>query len=93
MKDAGGEQSLILVLNSGSSSLKFGVYCRGTGDEQVLLASSADGIGRRDGSLQIHFPDGQTALRRQDVLESQENALAAVAEAVQIGRASCRERV
>jgi len=82
MKDAGGEQSLILVLNSGSSSLKFGVYCRGTGDEQVLLAGSADGIGRRDGSLQIHFPDGQTALRRQDVLESQENALAAVAEAV-----------
>jgi len=36
---------LILALNSGSSSLKFGVYYRGANDEEPLLTGSADGIG------------------------------------------------
>jgi acetate kinase len=49
----------ILVLNSGSSSLKFGLFtysahaARSGGDEALLLEGSAEGIGRGDGSLCI----------------------------------------
>ena len=32
-----GKDDLILALNSGSSSLKFGIYCRGASDEEPLL--------------------------------------------------------
>ena len=62
-----GKDGPILVLNSGSSSLKFGVYRPaatelGVRDEQPLLTGSADGIGRDNGSLQIHSSDGKVAL-------------------------------
>ncbi len=44
----------ILVLNSGSSSLKFGLFARGPdNDEQLILEGSADNIGRDSGSLRI----------------------------------------
>ena len=45
----------ILVLNSGSSSLKFGIYRRGASDEEPLLTGSAQGIGRDNGSLTHSF--------------------------------------
>jgi acetate kinase len=70
---------LILVLNSGSSSLKFGVYSSGPDGEAAELSGSADGIGRSDGSLQIQASDGKTLVQRQSVVESQSDALAALA--------------
>jgi acetate kinase len=79
MQDRNQKAGLILVLNSGSSSLKFGVYSSGPDGEVVELSGSADGIGRSDGSLQIQASDGKTLVQRQSVVESQSEALAAVA--------------
>jgi acetate kinase len=73
---------LILVLNSGSSSLKFGVYYRGASDEEPLLTGSADGIGRSNGSLRIRSAGGKVLLEREGGHESQGQALSAVAEAM-----------
>src|SRR6266567_7504593 len=79
-----GKGDLILVLNSGSSSLKFGVYFRGANDndEEPLLTGSADGIGRSNGSLRIRSADGKSLLHRDSSHESQDHALRALAEAM-----------
>lgn len=65
----------ILVLNSGSSSLKFGLFRHAGGDETLLLEGSAEGIGRSDGSLLIKGPDGRVLEQQDHVLESQIEAL------------------
>jgi acetate kinase len=77
----------ILALNSGSSSLKFGIYRRGTSDlgvtdELALLTGSADGIGRDNGSLRISSSDGKPLLQRDGIHESQGDALNSLAEAI-----------
>jgi acetate kinase len=75
----------ILVLNSGSSSLKFGLYsrrCQGSADEQLLLEGSAEGIGRASGSLHVRTADGDDLLRRDHILESQPEALVAILSAL-----------
>src|SRR6202161_3345096 len=72
----------ILVLNSGSSSLKFGIYNPGATDEEPLLTGSADGIGRDNGSLNIRSADGTSLLQRDGTHESQSDALAALAKAI-----------
>jgi acetate kinase len=73
---------LIFVLNSGSSSLKFGLYYRGATDEEALLTGSADGIGHGNGALHIRSSDGKPLVQSESILESQGNALATVAEAI-----------
>src|ERR1022692_2544937 len=85
-----GNGDLILVLNSGSSSLKFGVYCRGTNDdgdnndndEEPLLTGSAEGIGHRSGSLNIRSADGTLLTQRDHIHESQSDALTALCTAI-----------
>jgi acetate kinase len=72
----------ILVLNSGSSSLKFGIYIPGASDEEPLLTGSAEGIGRGNGALNIFAADGTSLLRRKSIHESQSDALAALAAAM-----------
>jgi acetate kinase len=76
----------ILVLNSGSSSLKFGIYRRigasGSGsdsNEEALLTGSADGIGQSDGTFQIHFSDRNPPVMRKSILELRSDALSALA--------------
>jgi acetate kinase len=81
-EELAGKDDLILALNSGSSSLKFGLYFRGATDEEPLLTGSADGIGRRNGTLQIRSSQGKPLVERQDILQSQSDALAALAIAV-----------
>jgi acetate kinase len=76
------ETGPILVLNSGSSSLKFGIYRRGVTDEDPLLTGSAEGIGRDDGSLHIRSSDGKPLLQRDCVHESQNDALSTLASAI-----------
>lgn len=75
------KDDLILALNSGSSSLKFGIYSSGAGDgnEQPLLAGSAEGIGHSNGSLHIRSSDGKALVERECVHESQSDALAVLA--------------
>jgi acetate kinase len=80
--DERAKDDLILVLNSGSSSLKFGVYYRDATKEEPLLTGSADGIGRSNGTLDIRFSDAQSPLRSEGVLESQSDALSALAAAI-----------
>jgi acetate kinase len=84
---------LILVLNSGSSSLKFGIYLPratdGATDEEALLTGSAEGIGRGDGTLHIQSSDGTSLLQSGRIHESQGDALNSLAAAIrqQIGSA------
>src|SRR6202050_2872511 len=73
------QHQLILALNSGSSSLKFGIYCHGTSDEEPLLTGSADGIGHDNGSLQVRSNDGNSLVRRECIHESQIDALSLLA--------------
>jgi acetate kinase len=77
-----GKDDLILVLNSGSSSLKFGVYSRGASDEEAVLTGSADRIGPSNGSLHIRSADGKDLVRRECVHESQSDALKTLAAAM-----------
>jgi acetate kinase len=76
------KDDLIFVLNSGSSSLKFGVYQQGASDEEALLTGSADGVGHSYGTLHIRSSAGELLARREGILESQSNALATVAEEI-----------
>ena len=75
----GDKHDLILVLNSGSSSLKFGVFTQGASDEEALLTGSAEGIGRDTGTLKIFSRDGKPLVTRENTTESQSDALATVA--------------
>ena len=43
----------ILVVNTGSSSLKLGLFCAAEGDERLLLDALAEGIGGTDGRLTV----------------------------------------
>jgi len=82
VEKSGGKGDLILVLNSGSSSLKFGVYYRGASDEEPLLTGSADGIGRSNGALHIRATDGTALVQRESIHESQSHALSVLASAM-----------
>jgi len=70
---------LILALNSGSSSLKFGIYRPGTTDEEPLLTGSAEGIGQDNGALHIRASDGTPLVQRDCIQESQKDALGTLA--------------
>jgi acetate kinase len=79
------KDDLILALNSGSSSLKFGIYRRNAennNDEETLLTGSADGIGKDNGSLKIRAADGSSIAQRDSVQESQSDALNILATAL-----------
>jgi acetate kinase len=76
------KDGLILVLNSGSSSLKFGIYRPGETDEEPMLTGSAEGVGREDGSLHIRSSDGTSLSQRECIHESQSEALNALAAAI-----------
>jgi len=73
---------LILVLNSGSSSLKFGIYRRGASDEEPLLTGSANRIGHSNGTLHIRSADGTSLVQRDSIHESQSHALKLLAVAI-----------
>jgi acetate kinase len=81
-KELAKKDGPILVLNSGSSSLKFGIYRPGATDEEPLLTGSAEGIGRQNGSLHIRSSDGSSLLQRDCVHESQGEALSTLARAI-----------
>lgn len=87
MTDTQTQPATILVLNSGSSSLKFGLFKANhedaavgahesaQEDEALLLEGSAEGIGRAEGSLKVKSADGTVLLQKDHLLESQTEAL------------------
>jgi len=50
---------LILVINTGSSSLKIGLYRVQDGDEQLVLDGLANGIGQSTGTLELKDAQGR----------------------------------
>src|SRR5258708_15391279 len=82
MDNRSANQNLILALNSGSSALKFGLFRAGANDEEPVLSGSAEGIGRKNGAFRIRSSDGSLLIQRDDILESQNDALAILAEAI-----------
>jgi acetate kinase len=72
----------LLVLNSGSSSLKFGLFSAVGDDDTALLEGSATGIGRAAGELQMRSRDGAVQVRMKHLAESQPEALQKLADAL-----------
>lgn len=52
-------KELILVINTGSSSLKFGLYAEQDGEERPLFDGLAGGVGRSEGKLELKDADGR----------------------------------
>jgi acetate kinase len=73
---------LILAVNSGSSSLKFGLYRLERGDEQSILSGAASGIGQPGSRLQISDGAGRRLVDREHPLPAQPEALAEAVQAL-----------
>ncbi len=56
----------ILVINTGSSSLKFGFYEEHNGEERLLLDGLADGVGRPAGTIELKDAD-RRVLRSENI--------------------------
>jgi acetate kinase len=68
---------LVLAVNSGSSSLKFGLFAARNGDEAVVLRGGADGVGTPDGRLRVEDgAAGRVLLEERYTLTTQAEALA-----------------
>ena len=55
----GSNSGSILVINAGSSSLKFGMYAEQNGEEELLYDGLAAGIGRGSGKLELKDTGGR----------------------------------
>jgi acetate kinase len=75
----------ILTINSGSSSLKLGLYRADTDivDPQLLYRGATDAIGKPGGSLAITDAEGKTIHREDASHESQSSAFAHAAQKLQ----------
>jgi acetate kinase len=74
----------ILTINSGSSSLKLGLYRADTGcSPQLLYRGATDAIGKPGGSLSITDAPGKTIHREDSSHESQSSAFAHAAQKLQ----------
>ena len=66
----------LLTVNSGSSSLKLGLYAED--GVHLLLAGQADSIGHGTGSLRLRDADGKELVREEGTYATQADALAAL---------------
>lgn len=74
---------LIVVFNSGSSSLKVGVFARGEdGDERVVMEGGAEGIGRPDGAVSLKDAAGKVLVSREHTAETADAAMEVLAGAL-----------
>lgn len=69
----------ILVINSGSSSLKFGLFVNRNGDEQPIARGNADAIGADNGKLEIVDEQGNNVLKETQHLDSHKTAFSQIA--------------
>jgi acetate kinase len=77
------DDELVLAINSGSSSLKFGLYrqASGDGDPPLVLNGGADGIGHANGRLQVKSAEGKALLDEAYPVSSQGEALQRILDA------------
>ena len=66
---------LVLSINSGSSSLKVGLYRNSDGNLSKLVSGSVSGVGRVDGSLKLTDSGGKVLLDHRYSLSTQKQAL------------------
>jgi len=69
----------ILTINTGSSSLKFGLYAERNGEERAIFDGLADGIGRDNGKLELKDAAGHVLRSEKINFESAHRALAQAA--------------
>jgi acetate kinase len=67
-----------LVLNSGSSSLKFGVFAEGAGDVEVLYRGAVEEIGAGEGRIWLRKGNGEILLAEAQTFPRQTDAARAV---------------
>jgi acetate kinase len=75
----------VLVLNSGSSSIKFSVYEAGNGQRTKLYEGAVDGIGTDLGKFWIKDADGKKLVDQTPALPTRAVAFALVADALHSG--------
>ncbi len=75
----------VLVLNSGSSSIKFSVYEAGNGERRKLHEGAVDGIGTDQGSFWIKDADGKKLVDQTPALPNRSVAFKLVADALHSG--------
>ena len=68
----------ILTINSGSSSLKFGLYADDA--QSMLLTGSATGIGKEKSAFELKSGDNKSLSRSEAGLRDQQDAMEAIAE-------------
>jgi len=75
----------VLVLNSGSSSIKFAIYEAADGKRQKLLEGAVDGIGTELGKFWIKDADGNKLIDQTPALPTRAVAFKLVADALNSG--------
>ena len=78
MTDAEPELN-VLALNSGSSSLKFGLYCIGSSRIGMLLSGGAEAIGEKDGNYHAEDSRGNELLAETGPVPSQQEGIVRIA--------------
>lgn len=68
-------ESIVLALNSGSSSLKFGLYRVGSGHAQLLISGEAGSIGAANGKFEVRGVRDKVPVSEAATIPSQKDAL------------------
>jgi acetate kinase len=68
-------ESIVLALNSGSSSLKFGLYRVGSGHAQLLISGEAGSIGAANGKFEVRGVRDKVPVSEAASIPSQKDAL------------------
>ena len=76
----------VLVLNSGSSSIKFGIYETSDGQRSKLIEGAVDGIGTDLGKFWIKDADGKKLVDETPALPTRAVAFGLVTDALRSGR-------
>jgi acetate kinase len=75
----------VLVLNSGSSSIKFSIYEAGNGERRKLYEGAVDGIGTEQGKFWIKDAEGNKLVDRSPALPNRSVAFKMVADLLHSG--------
>ncbi len=83
----------VLVLNSGSSSIKFGIYETAGGQRTILFEGAVDGIGTDLGKFWIKDGAGKKLMDQTPALPSKEKAFGLVTDALRSNNFPCPQAI